>query len=296
MIAIGWRGQKLITNESGDDRRGARRFIRQQLLVNEIAREIVNWAPDDWTDIDVLFSLIGRRVEVEVVIDSPDSTTANPIQFSLPDAVAELRELMYVSGVGTWFTMQISIHSSGGISTSFDYGKPSMDGDLASALQDDLAVYPLDVLPSWMEEELGDLSGDINNLQKPGVVTESNQPAVDAHNDSDGIDRDTAAVRARGFVSAIPGARYMKVIDRSDSGGPVFVFSEVLDSGQEWRRVELFRDGSSGLAAVSGRTERTRLHVGAMPLPKDVASTSSFIADEISAEEFQTEWLAAGGW
>ncbi|GAB2525456.1 DUF6881 domain-containing protein [Nocardia heshunensis] len=286
----------MTTSEFGDSGSGAPGFIRQQFLVGEIVREIVDWVADGWTDIDVLFSLIGRRVGVEVVVDGPGPVRANPTQLRIPDAVAELRDLMYVSGRGTWFSMHIAINSGGGVSTSFDYGKPNIEGDLGSALLDDLRFYPLESLADWMKEEFTGNPVGIGDLEAPAIAPENSHAVAGDHDDSDDIDRDSAAIQARGFVSDIPGVRYMKVSGESGNGGPVAVFSEILDTGQEWRRVELFRDGSSGLAAVSGRTERTRLHVGAMPLPREVANTPGLIADEICAEEFQTEWLAAGGW
>ncbi|MCC3316795.1 hypothetical protein LK465_28035 [Nocardia africana] len=73
-------------------------------------------------------------------------------------------------------------------------------------------------------------------------------------------------------------------------------FSEILSTGHEWRRVELFRDGGSGLAAVSGgHTEFTRLS-GRMPSAREISDLPHLSTEEITPVEFQTEWLSVGGW
>ncbi|MFD7846147.1 DUF6881 domain-containing protein [Nocardia sp. NPDC059764] len=69
----------------------------------------------------------------------------------------------------------------------------------------------------------------------------------------------------------------------------------VVQRDPEWRRIELFRDGGAGLAAVSGRTEFTRLF-GRMPSAMEISDLPHLSAEEITPVEFQTEWLTIGGW
>ncbi|MFB7720158.1 DUF6881 domain-containing protein [Nocardia sp. NPDC056100] len=90
--------------------------------------------------------------------------------------------------------------------------------------------------------------------------------------------------------------RYLAVEHHSEYDHIALSFSEILETGEEWRRIELFRDGESGLAATSGFTEFTKLSRGSMPSIAEFSSWPNLSAREITPVEFQIEWLTVGGW
>ena len=76
---------------------------------------------------------------------------------------------------------------------------------------------------------------------------------------------------------------------------PVLMLSEV-ENGREVRKVEKFRDGRTQFAGPRGATGDTALSEDLVPLPEEIAQDPQFSAEQASADEFESEWLAAGGY
>lgn len=80
----------------------------------------------------------------------------------LDDPVEELREAMYGSGSGTWFTMTLTLNQTDGqvgVATKFEYDEPPQwaDGAPGSILfLEDLRKYPRDrkQTPEWLTEQI----------------------------------------------------------------------------------------------------------------------------------------------
>ena len=89
--------------------------------------------------------------------------------------------------------------------------------------------------------------------------------------------------------------RYLRVVwDHDFDDEPVVLLSEVED-GREVRKIEKFRDGSAQYAGPGGGTGETMLSETLMPLPEDIAQDPQFSVEPTSADDFESEWRAAGG-
>ncbi|WP_433566823.1 DUF6881 domain-containing protein [Nocardia sp. CA-151230] len=262
-------------------------MIAERQLLTDIVAKIAADVRPGWTEIKVRFDIAGTAVSVFVSAEQESRTS---VVIGFPREVMDLRRAMYVPGRGTWFTMWLSITADGKIGVRFSRERPHLGRQLADPLLDELRLYPRDSVPEWMRAELGEC------LPTDGISDEpTSSKCCDSDEDCDCIDRARAVERAAGFVPANEGTRYLKVVHYSEFDHIAVSFSEILSTGDEWRRVERFRDGGSGLAAVSGRTEFTRLS-GRLPSATEISDLPHLSAEEITSVEFQTEWLAVGGW
>lgn len=262
-------------------------MIAERQLLTDIVAKIVADVEPGWTEIKVRFDIAGMAVSAFAYAERESETS---VVVGFPREVMDLRQAMYVPGRGTWFTMWLSITADNEIGVRFSRERPHLGRQLADPLVDDLRLYPRDSVPAWMRVELGE------RLPINGITEEP--PRSDCCNsdqDCDCIDRAQAVERATGFVPVREEMRYLKVVHYSEFDHIAVSFSEILSAGDEWRRIELFRDGGAGLAAVSGRTEFTRLF-GRMPSAMEISDLPHLSAEEITPVEFQTEWLAIGGW
>ncbi|MBF4999710.1 hypothetical protein IRT45_21430 [Nocardia sp. BSTN01] len=263
-------------------------MIEERQLLNDIVAKITADVQPGWTEIKVRFDIVGTAVNLFAYAER-ESGTSTVVGF--PREVIDLRQAMYVPGRGTWFTMWLSITADHKINVRFSRERPHLRRQLADPLLDDLRLYPRDSISEWMRAELGD------RLPIDGIAAEPVRSACcKSDDDCDCIDRAQAIERAAGFVPEQEVTRHLKVVHYSEFDHIAVSFSEILSTGHEWRRVELFRDGGSGLAAVSGgHTEFTRLS-GRMPSATEISDLPHLSAEEITPVEFQTEWLSVGGW
>ncbi|MFE3100276.1 DUF6881 domain-containing protein [Nocardia tengchongensis] len=77
---------------------------------------------------------------------------------------------------------------------------------------------------------------------------------------------------------------------------PLITFSELFEDGTEYRKVQIFADGSVGIAGGFIDTEKTWLEEEPLPSVETISERPGFDAIRITPSEFQTEWLASGGW
>ncbi|MFD7846751.1 DUF6881 domain-containing protein [Nocardia sp. NPDC059764] len=112
-----------------------------------------------------------------------------------------------------------------------------------------------------------------------------------------GFDRAAAESAAADFVPPEPGMWYLQVTRTRVSGNePLVTLSELFDDGTEFRKIQRFPDGRTGLAGGSIDTELTWLDEEPVPSIEDLSNDPNLHAVRISPSEFQTEWLVAGGW
>ncbi|QVI22671.1 hypothetical protein KHQ06_06535 [Nocardia tengchongensis] len=274
---------------------------RKAELLGEIVDNARDKAPTGWTCIELTYTMIGESFELEVGIDTlegPYMAIGGPIGF--PSAVQQLRDLMYIPGHGTWFTLHLRIDIAG-FETRFGYERPVDESLLGIDLEQDLQIYPRDIVPQWMLEEIA---------ESHRLASESNEPADDLQGGIDNLavldysdvfgsvlTRDQAKARAFGFTPTEDGLRYISLVREPRTAEvPVVTYSEVDVDGFELRKVEVFDDGTTGIAGMGAHTARTVLDRNPIPLVVEPSQRAGWIATEISPSAFQVEWLAAGGW
>lgn len=85
--------------------------------------------------------------------------------------------------------------------------------------------------------------------------------------------------------------RYLKVDWlHDDANDPVSIFSELDSQGWELRKVELFRDGTSGFASAAEAVGGTMLAVEQVPAISEINSDPQFNASWITASDFAIVW------
>ncbi|MFI9506960.1 DUF6881 domain-containing protein [Nocardia sp. NPDC052566] len=294
------------TDDFGD---GVESFdvARQQELMVEVAENAVQRAPDNWVSIDLTYILVGRSMEFEVAVNTTDGPYMQLGRIGFPDAVQQLRDLMYVPGQGTWFTMQLLINSAGEVSTVFGYERPEDEGLLGFDLEQDLQMYPRDVVPQWMLDEIAETRRLVDeNGQFVGIRPTDLDDSDDADlGEMDGVleledlavDRERAVLLAADFTPMEPDMWYIKVVRESGSATePLTTFSEVRSDGRERRKVNVFQDGSTGFASISAYTDGTELDRTPILSADEISLRPGHEATKISPADFQVEWLVSGGW
>lgn len=267
-------------------------MIAERRLLNNIVASVIADVQPGWTTIKVRFDVAGMSVSAFAYAELPAGSS---VVVGLPREVMELRQVMYVPGRGTWFTMWLSIAADGAIGVRFGRDRPQLNQPLADLLLDDLRLYPRESVPDWIRAELdGHHVRGGTPLSWPDRVT-TPSTCCNSEEECDCIDRAAAIERAADFAPEDERTRYLKVVHYSEFDHIALSYSEILATGDEWRRVERLRDGGCGLAAFSGRTEFTRLS-GHIPSTTDISASPQLSAEEITPVEFQTEWLTVGGW
>lgn len=141
-----------------------RRMIREDELVRATAREIARHVSGsgDWLIIVLVSRNLSRYVEGELTVGrvtGEDKSLAAPL--SARRKLMELRDVMYRDGLGTWFSMRLTIMKRDGrVKMHADYnydGLPQWDTTPASGLYTtDLIKYPRDQdnMPDWLAERV----------------------------------------------------------------------------------------------------------------------------------------------
>lgn len=75
---------------------------------------------------------------------------------------------------------------------------------------------------------------------------------------------------------------------------PVLLFAEIDEDGWEVRKVDQYGDGTLDRAGDGEGSERTVLGERRVPTLNVINSDPDFTAEAITAEEFETVWIAAG--
>jgi hypothetical protein len=71
---------------------------------------------------------------------------------------------------------------------------------------------------------------------------------------------------------------------------PVRLYSELDESRCEIRKIEIYRDGSFGIAISGKSTKGSKLSLTPIPMIDEINAQSEFMATEISKEEFDNIW------
>lgn len=244
---------------------------RKRLLIQAIVKNLCARSPDSWVRIDATYAAVGSSAELSIGVDMPDGPydgIAGPIGF--PKAIQDLRDLMYVPGEGTWFTLNLIVESSSNYSTDFNYERPPANMINRSDLEEDLIIYPRNNIPRWIQDVISGGEVDRNHLL-----------AEPAHPDPSGV-------------------RYMKLVRVLSRGNrPDLALIEFREYEGEWfesRKIQTFGDGRVELAGGFVCTDSTYLDEEPVINVESILRMADFRVEEISPEEFQQEWIAEGGW
>ncbi|MEU2256175.1 hypothetical protein ABZ540_23685 [Nocardia xishanensis] len=276
-------------------------LMRQQLLLDRVVAEIVERAPEGWVRIEAVLVLLGKLLKMKFEIFTADGPFDGVPDISFPDAASELRDVMYVERRGTWFTLSLTVWSSGEVSSAFDYdNRPPSRTPLGYQVRHDLQMYPRDVVPQWMLDELalidGDETGNRERAVRPHLeIADVEEDVLEAGEPM--MEREQAQEMACGFVPEESGMYYVKVT-RAEGGpaDPVVIFSELDADGYECRKVEVFRNGLVDCAGAGFEGATTWLADDPLPSMDELALVPGIVGVEmISPQEFQVEWLVASG-
>ncbi|MFD6356292.1 hypothetical protein ACFXO9_31710 [Nocardia tengchongensis] len=149
-----------MSSDSGKpDVRTAQQAIVRQIADDVIGKMYIDGIPVDWTRIDLIYTLVGNAwTVVDEIFDPELSNLEMPLPamldqpFAKPPPLQPLREMMYVPGEGTWFTMHLTIRSDGEVSTNFGYDQPQSYAE--EDVETDLRMYPRHTVPEWMQNDL----------------------------------------------------------------------------------------------------------------------------------------------
>ncbi|WP_306363121.1 hypothetical protein [Nocardia sp. CC227C] len=270
------------------------RIDETQRLIGRIVEEILRQAPDGWSRMDFSFVAAGNMLRYELELDTDAVPNIDP-----PGLIKELRHSMFVAGRGTWYTMWLAIESNGSVSASFDFENRPPGGLIGSALEDDLRLYPREVVPDWVREDLEAsraLTGSDERSTPlfPGSWRSFSR-AVNASSSpfDDPIDRFTIEKEAGKFVPDDTEMRYLKLTYvYSSAVEPMQSYIEIDGEGYENRRVNVFPDGRVENASLYEEGEFTSLSdTRYSELGKSV--DGQYMVEEVTPQQFQAEWLVA---
>ncbi|WP_152522902.1 immunity protein YezG family protein [Nocardiopsis potens] len=130
-------------------------------LISEIAESVVSVAPDGWVEVGLnsVNVALFQKISAPVLLEGGEIyDNVSRISSSTMKAVRALREEMYESGKGTWYSMGIVVTKEGKYRVEYNYNEPlSVDlpiPDNYYAL--DLNFFPRDVnyIPEWVAKKI----------------------------------------------------------------------------------------------------------------------------------------------
>jgi hypothetical protein len=135
-------------------------MIRQGQLIEQIAREVVDQVPGEWTSVSLEMRQLAPISEFSMPVTRPSGEIVQPApapRSSYP-LLRELREVMYRPGSGTWFSAKLTISREGKVDAAFNYDdEPAWKVQPASIhYPQDLAKFPRDdgSIPEWLRSQL----------------------------------------------------------------------------------------------------------------------------------------------
>lgn len=154
--------------------------MEQTRIVDEVARLVLDELPPPWDSAVLEFRALTTSAEdgLFVTHDGRQRKDFPPVESV--DLLLELRQVMYVSGAGTWFSMELEITPDGRTATRFTY-----DAEPHWALVPDDATYVEDMRyprlpehqPDWPREKLSRggalLEGRLDSAAWSGVRFEA---------------------------------------------------------------------------------------------------------------------------
>lgn len=208
---------------------------------------------------------------------------------------AQLKDAMHEPVGGAWITCKVIVWSTGSISTEFDYdGRPDVQGLITPSVAEEMVRYPRGGnFPDWMYYEVGEsVPHQHVEVVAPKRGLEGDPPQMGpANNHRPVMARSDAENLAVGFQPEEGGLVYLRIVHNYVSEqDPITVFLELDAELYEVRKVAYFPNGGADWASL--RVDGIYVELEDDPLSiDDIDGTAS----EITPEQFQIEWLYAGG-
>ena len=85
---------------------------------------------------------------------------------------------------------------------------------------------------------------------------------------------------------------YLKVTwIHEDDSFPILLYSELDDERYEVRKIEIYRNGSFGLASLNYEYNGSMLGAGAVPDTAEIIKIPEFLVHDTSKDEFEAVWM-----
>ncbi len=109
--------------------------------------------------VDLRVSALGRMIFYKTFTPTADGFRSVDVPDGLGPLLSRLRKAMYRPGVGTWFTMQMSVELPSRMTADFGKDDQPTFGDRQpspSAYADELRLYPRapEHIPTWLSSHL----------------------------------------------------------------------------------------------------------------------------------------------
>lgn len=132
---------------------------RQNELMQQIGGALLDVVPDGWRRVDLMVKMNVAVQDLALTVYLSDGSTPEVVPpDSLAAAFAELRQLLYQPGRGTWFAARLSMNPPGrmDISYNLDHDPKWFPSIPASYWVRDLEVFPRDegFIPDWLREKI----------------------------------------------------------------------------------------------------------------------------------------------
>lgn len=137
-------------------------MIQQQQLLDDAGRVLVQQAPAaEGKSLRFETKNLVGYIEDRMFIEASDGTERPAhAPIDLIDIAESLRDVMYRSGAGTWFSATIAVSSAGKVSADFNYtDEPAWSADVAPILYvQDFEKYPREdaQMPDWLRQRLAE--------------------------------------------------------------------------------------------------------------------------------------------
>jgi hypothetical protein len=128
-------------------------------LLQEIFRELIASAGEDWTSLNLRVRGMGAGTHFAAVVTSADGSQSTPrLSPGGTMACLKLRKVMYRPGIGTWYTARFTVDATKECRVNYNYDSLPVDpeheetiDDIRDELIEDHERFPRDQehLPGW---------------------------------------------------------------------------------------------------------------------------------------------------
>lgn len=134
--------------------------IPDQAALETVGSAIAEIVPEGWGRAVLKVSAVAATMDTQLAVEMLDGSIDGSFGIDVEAQMVcdDLRDSMYVEGLGTWYNAVFVLSPADGVRVKFDYEKPPFDGGgTDDLLEDDQRAYPRDAahLPSWHPSRVG---------------------------------------------------------------------------------------------------------------------------------------------
>jgi hypothetical protein len=143
-------------------------LVAQSQITDAIARSIIDAVAPGWSSIQYRRSAVSAMSESRLVVVTPSGTEQPRVPRDVAKLAAQLRDVMYRPGRGTWYSFTLDIQPPGSAASRFTYDdEPAWDVPADPvAYVTDQHTHPRDAAhqPAWLRGKLVDGWAQIHRL------------------------------------------------------------------------------------------------------------------------------------